>query len=580
MKRKYFLCLVIGILSILLLVCIQFVNSQSSIYINVAGQKISLWQQDGKYYAFLPSACKDAGLEPKIPRQIDNSSVTLMYSENIPAVFIDTQSGTIENINNDKNIKETGRITVLEPDGSISYLDSFDYIKGRGNTSYNEFDKKPYQLKLDEATSFLGMEVGEKWIFTANASDSTLLRNALSRNLANHLGLQQSDEGVFVDLYMNGEYIGNYYVTEKVEVATNRLEITDLEQATEKANDGTGLISFETAWTDKTKSKRIPNDPEDISGGYLIERDFHSRFTAEIDINGSYFITQANECFIVRSPEYTSENQIAYINNYVQSVENAILSADGIDVNTGKSYDDLIDVNSFVRKYLLEEITLNYDGGVASSFFYKDADSINGKLFAGPIWDYDVTWGNNPSFLGYLPTTPNRLTKLQYHSDSTTWFSALYNKPEFYKEIISCYKYEISPYLETLSNQVLPELAETTAASAAMDQIRWKQQYIINDPDFHSREESITFVSDYILNRKSFLDKAWIDEVPVYEINLILNDVVYDVLYVFKGNSLPEFPEVHNDHADVSHWVRVGYNITPDKVNAVYEDMTFEAVVE
>lgn len=580
MKRKYFLCLVIGILSILLLVCIQFVNSQSGIYINVAGQKISLWQQDGKYYAFLPSACKDAGLEPKIPRQIDNSSVTLMYSENIPAVFIDTQSGTIENINNDKNIKETGRITVLEPDGSISYLDSFDYIKGRGNTSYNEFDKKPYQLKLNEATSFLGMEVGEKWIFTANASDSTLLRNALSRNLANHLGLQQSDEGVFVDLYMNGEYVGNYYVTEKVEVATNRLEITDLEQATEKANDGTGLISFEAAWTDKTKSKRIPNDPEDISGGYLIERDFHSRFIEEVEINGSYFITQNEECFIVRSPEYTSENQIAYINNYVQSVENAILSTDGIDINTGKYYDELIDVNSFVRKYLLEEITLNYDGGVASSFFYKDADSINGKLFAGPIWDYDVTWGNNPSFLGYLPTTPNRLTKLQYHSDSTTWFSALYNKPEFYKEIISCYKYEISPYLETLANQILPELAETTAASAAMDQIRWKQQYIINDPDFHSREKSITFVSDYILNRKSFLDKAWIDEVPVYEINLILNDVVYDVLYIFKGNSLPEFPEVHNDHADVSHWVRVGYNITPDKVNAVYEDMTFEAVVE
>lgn len=580
MKRKWGLCLTIAFLIGVLLVCIQFMNKEAGIYIYVAGQKIALWQQNDDYYAFLPSACKDADLEPKISNRIDKSSVTFLYSENIPAVFIDTQSGTTENINHDKKVKETGRITVLEADGTISFTETIDYIKGRGNTSFLEFEKKPYVIKLKDSASFLGMKEGKKWVFTANASDSTLLRNALSRNLANHLNLPQSEEGVFADLYINGEYLGNYYITEKIEVAENKLEITDLEKATQKANRGTGLSSFDTAWTEKTKAKQIPYNPQDITGGYLIERDFHSRFITEVEENGSYFITQANECFVVRSPEYASEKQISYISDFVQSVENAIFSPDGIDMNTGKSYTELIDINSFARKYLLEEITSNYDGGVASSFFYKDIDAISEKLFAGPIWDYDVTWGNNPSFLGYLPTTSNRLTKLQYHNDSTDWFASLYSKPEFYEEITTCYESEISSYLEVLANQILPEYAEKIAASAAMDQIRWQEQYLANNPNFQSREEELDFLSNYILNRKVFLDKAWIDNIPVYEITLVLNDVVYDILYVFEGNPLPEFPEVHDEHADVSHWIRTEDKVTPDKIHAVYQNMTFEAVVE
>ena len=263
------------------------------------------------------------------------------------------------------------------------------------------------------------MDAAKKWVFISNASDASLLRNALTRNLANHLGLAQSVEGVFVDLYLNGEYMGNYYVTEKVEVRENRLPITDLEEATEIVNDNEDLDSYETAWTDTTKAKLIPNDPEDITGGYLIERDFDNRFLEEVELNNSYFITEAKESFIVRAPEYASENQIAYINDYIQSVENAILSSDGIDEGSGKSYQDLIDIDSFARKYLLEEVAANYDGGVASSYFYKDRDCVSEKLYAGPIWDYDVTWGNSPTYLGYLSQSPERLTRLSFHADSS-----------------------------------------------------------------------------------------------------------------------------------------------------------------
>ena len=553
--------------------------NENSLHFNVAGLEISLWPKNGQYYAFLPSACREAGLEPELSENIDPDSVVFLYSEHIPAVFIETESGTSDQINSDKNIKEAGTIKVLEPDGSFSLEHSLEYIKGRGNTSYTEFDKKPYQIKLTQDAPFLDMEPGKKWVFVSNSADSSLIRNALSRSLAGHLNLPQSEEGTFVDLYVNKEYVGNYYVVEKIEIQENRLLLSDLQKATEHKNETEDLSTYETAWTDTTKAKQIPNDPEDITGGYLIERDFDNRFLKEVEINESYFITEAKECFIVRDPEYTSEAQIAYINSYVQSVENAILSAEGIDGTTGKSYQDLIDVDSFVRKYLLEEVTANYDGGVASSYFYKDSDTIDGRLYAGPVWDYDVSWGNSPAYLGQISTSPERLSRLASHSDSSVWFQSLYHKPEVYEKIVSCYAQEISPYLTLLADEILPMLDEITAASAAMDQVRWEDQYARNGYS-GDRSEQITFIADYIKARKDFLDQAWIAQIPVHTVTLLIGGAVYDTLYVLDNDTLPEFPQVPAEHANVVAWTSAEDGSLPDHTMPVTKDMTFQAVLQ
>lgn len=597
MGRKWIYCILIGISSVLLLglnklseyrdtdngALIENIGENGdytadNAFIRVAGHEIALLQKDDQYYAFLPSACKNADVEPEIPAGIEPSSIVWMYSENIPAVFIDTESGTPDEINSDKNCREPGYISVLEADGSTDFQLPLTYIKGRGNTSFTEFEKKPYQIKLADDIPFLGMDSAKKWIFVSNSADPTLLRNALSRNLANHLGLAQSEEGVFVDLYLNGEYVGNYYVVEKIEVEKERLNITDLEKITEIVNNETDLGLYETAWTDTTKAKQIPDDPDNITGGYLIERDFDDRFLKEVGNNESYFITDAQESFILRSPEYASENQIAYINEYVQNVENAILSPNGTDANTGKYYTDMIDLDSFVRKYLLEEVTANYDGGVASSYFYKDIDSISDKLYAGPVWDYDVTWGNAPAYLGHISSSPDRLTRLAAHRDSSVWFSALYNKQEFYEELIACYQNEISGHLLTLAEDVLPQLVEMTNASAAMDRVRWDEQYILNE-DTAEREEETAFLYNYIVKRKAFLDKAWIEQVPVHQISLYVENTIYDTLYVFEGETLPVFPETDFDYAQFSHWAAPDGSM-PDMNAPVYENMDFHAVLQ
>lgn len=547
--------------------------------VNVAGHPVTLWQQDEFYYAFLPAACRDnAALVSNLPEGISASSIIWMYSEHIPAVFIDTVSNNSESINSDKSYKEPATITVLEPDGEISMYQPLEYIKGRGNTSYTEFDKKPYQIKFVEAVPMLGMEEAKTWIFSNNASDPSLLRNALARDLASHLGLAQSDPGVFVDLYLNGEYVGNYYVTEKVEVKENRLSLTDLETATKNANVHRDLSTYEALWTEKTKARNIPHDPEDITGGYLIERDFGNRFLMQVQEIDSYFITDAEECFIIQFPSCASAQQVAYINDYVQSVENAILAPDGIDPVTGSAYDELIDTDSFVRKYLLEEISSNYDGGLASSFFYKDSDLIDGKLYAGPIWDYDVSFGNTPAHLGNLSDKPDKLTKLAAHEYTSSWFCALYEKPDFYEKITDCYTDEISPYLTQLVGQILPALADTTAASAAMDRIRWRDQYLKNNSGDESLEESITFLSDYITDRKAFLDRVWIEKEPVYQISLYIDNAIYDTFSVFEGEFLPEFLPPQLSYADFSGWEAEDGSM-PDYAAPVHEDMVFYALL-
>lgn len=544
-------------------------------HVSVAGFDIALWPHNGQYYAFLPSACKDGGLDVKMPEGIDSSSVIWMYSENLPAVFIETESGTSEQIHADKNVREPGTISVLDADGSNAFNLPLAYIKGRGNTSFTEFDKKSYQIKLSDSAPFLGMDAAKKWIFTSNASDPTLLRNALSGDLAKHLSLPQTGNGVFVDLYINSEYVGNYYVTEKIEIDPARLPITDLEKATEIANNTTDLSTFETAWTDTTKARQIPENPDDITGGYLLERDFNDRFLKEVEINESYFITDAQECFILRAPEYASQDQIAYIDSYIQSVENAILSFDGIDPVSGKNYEELIDTDSFVRKYLLEEVTANYDGGVASSYFYKDISSKSDKLYAGPGWDYDVTWGNAPAYLGYASTSPERLSRLAEHMDSSSWFSSLYGKPDFYAKVTSCYREEISPYLQILADEVLPQLAEMTAASAAMDRVRWEEQYIANGTP-QSREEALAFLSDYIAGRKTFLDKAWIEQILVHRISFFTEAMIYDTLYVFDGETLSAVPEFTLDYAEFLGWTDAE-GASPDLSSPVHGDMVFYA---
>lgn len=121
-------------------------------------------------------------------------------------------------------------------------------------------------------------------------------------------------------------------------------------------------------------------------------------------------------------------------------------------------------------------------------------------------------------------------------------------------------------------------LEGATAASAKMDQVRWEEQYVENGYS-GDRITQIDFLKNYIAQRKDFLDQVWIEQTPVHQITLLIEGTVYDTLYVLDGDTLPEFPQILEEHAQVTGWTSIKDGSTPDQSTPVITDMTFQAIL-
>lgn len=322
--------------------------------------------------------------------------VTVVKSSNVASMFIRTESGTLDYIHMDKSTKEKGDMLLVRADGTVDYNSTLKHIKGRGNSTW-DFVKKPYNIKLDTSANLLDMGKAKGWCLLANFCDHSLLRNQIVYNLADEVGIPFTMACKSIDLYINDMYKGIYLMTEKIEVDKNRVNITDLEKATEKANAGAELDSFtqggSNEWQINTqKWMNIPNDPEDITGGYLLELELKERYKDEV----CGFVTKIGQSVTMKCPEFVSEKQIKYISQFYQEMEDAIYSNDGRN-SLGKHFSEYIDEESMARMYLLQEYSMNLDSGITSFYLYKDSDLTgDGKLHMAPIWDYDMALGNQP----------------------------------------------------------------------------------------------------------------------------------------------------------------------------------------
>ena len=180
------------------------------------------------------------------------------------------------------------------------------------------------------------------------------------------------------------------------------VKIYDLEKENEKANEGVNLdnLNRKSVGGDingceygSYKYCEVPNDPADISCGYLIEFELNERYASE----KCGFVTSRGQPVIIKCPEVCSKAEVEYIRDYVQRVEDAVYSSDGKNSN-GEHYGSLIDVDSFTKVYLINEISMNLDATATSFFMYLDKDSL---LKAGPIWDFDWALGSYQSRNGF-----------------------------------------------------------------------------------------------------------------------------------------------------------------------------------
>lgn len=443
-------------------------------------------------------------------------------SPNLPALYITTESGNLNAIHAKKTNKETGALIFVGPDGQVAYDGELTHIKMRGNSS-TTFVKKSYQIKLAIGANLCGMGKCRTWVLNANYRDKSHLRNQITFDMAMYAGLPATPEHISAELYINNEYMGLYLFGEKIMIDDDRVDIRDLEAETEDLNElelsEYPLVGSKKAEAGKSKAYDIPVNPEDITGGYLLEYEYSVRYKDE----PSAFTTTRKNTVVVKSPEYASVEQMAYISSFMQTFENAIFSEGGVDPETGKHYGDLVDFDSLVAKYLVEEICKNYDGNQSSMYFFKPADSQSVKAFAGPCWDYDSSYGSYAKERTARYLLNGKGLWIGNATGGNYWWPALYKQPDFYQAVTQTYASTFRPAMQILLGNgsdpegtllSLDEYAESLRSSADMNIIRWprhKNPTTVAQTGY-TFDENIDFLKNFLAERVESLDELWLSE--------------------------------------------------------------------
>lgn len=444
--------------------------------------------------------------------EISNFRMAIRHSSNIASMFLETESGSLDYLHESKENYERGSYTLIDGMGALYYTGNIEAIHCRGNASWEETDKKSYQIKLTEKKDFLRMGEDKKWILIANAFDNTLMRNTIAFDIAKELGMSFTPDSEYVDVYVNGQYIGNYLLTEKIEIDRERVNITDLEEQMERMNDGKALEEYEFFMEQQgrlfsTKGYRIEKQPENISGGYLLEIELSDRYGLE----ASGFITSRMQAVVFNSPKYASYEQVSYIANRYQDFEDAVFSEDGYSPYTGAHFSEYIDMDSFARKYLLEELTKNLDSAFTSQFFYKPDDSVSTKFYAGPTWDYDKSIAaSGITDKGIDLHESSGLYAATQTKDSDIWY-ALYNQKEFRSHAIQIYQDELEPLAREIARRRIEKYTESMMNSAMNNAIRWQcfaEEVTLEDKELKYREKTAE-LRDFLIARLDFLNQEW-----------------------------------------------------------------------
>lgn len=406
-------------------------------------------------------------------------TLTILQGSHIPALFLEVDGEELKKVNRSKdNVITQGRAVYTEADGSVSYTGGLDQLKGRGNNTFR-YSKKPYQIKLAEKASLSGMGKGRTWVLLANWTDLSLLRNQIVLDMSREIGLRNAVSCTQADVWINGLYQGLYLVTEKIQVGKGRIDIANLEKETEKVNgepfDAGKIVTEKSTAYPLLRSYPQVKDPEDITGGYIMTIEKKHRMK---DYVLAGFRTENELSIQIKEPTYPSRGQAEYLFARITEMQNALIAEDGTEPATGKRYDEYLDIQSFARRFLIEDWCKNYDFIGGSQFLYKDSDLNDPLIYAGPSWDYDLCFGNMED-RGY-PATGKYLTA---YRKKTNLYWLLYNHEDFRNTVGDVWQNTFRQAAAVLLGETeagpegiirsLDEYAEQIRDSAVMNSRRW-----------------------------------------------------------------------------------------------------------
>jgi hypothetical protein len=374
---------------------------------------------------------------------------------NLPIIIIKTDSG--QNIPDDPRVFASMKIIYKGP-GLRNYLTdqnnpaALNYygrinIETRGSSS-QALEKKPYgfttksaDITSNENVSLLGLPSEHDWLLNSLAFDPSLIRDYISYNLARQMG-EYATRTVYCEVVINGNYKGLYLLQEKIKSDKNRVDILEI-----TPDDNT-----------------LPN----LSGGYITK--------ADKDTGGdpvAFFDGYANYIHHEPSPDYVTSQQNGYVYNLFKKLNSSAVY-NNTSLVTG--FPSIIDVPSFVDFMLINELAANVDAYQYSTYFHKDR---NGKLRAGPIWDLNLTYGNDLFRWGLDRSHTDVWQFANSDNNGSSFWQGLFNNSLF-KCYLSKRWHELTLPGNTLSEtnifSLINEAVGTISEAAVRETNRWPQE--------------------------------------------------------------------------------------------------------
>ena len=293
-------------------------------------------------------------------------------------------------------------------------------IKGRGNSTW-DLPKKPYKIKFDEKVSILGEPKAKSWLLLANHTDKSLIRNATAFYMGYNSNLPYTTRYHFVELFLNDVYMGSYQLCEDKDVGKNRIDLSD--------------------------------------NGYLLEIDAKA---AEDDI--TFNISSIAQPINIKEPEIeVGSEAYNFIKNYLTEVESVLYGENFANLEIG--YAKYLDIDTFVDWYLINEITKNNNAVFFTSCYmtYEPGE----KLCMGPLWDFDIAFGNC-----YYNNNNN---PKEFWIKTASWYSRLFQDPNFVKKVKERFNHFYS-----IKDDIYTEInvnAEYLKYSIAENDAKWNVLY-------------------------------------------------------------------------------------------------------
>lgn len=388
---------------------------------------------------------------------IDNNASA--YSQTLPVLFINTENYT-PITSKDTYINATYYLDAMGIDG-VDSIGSKEQqldmeIRGRGNYTWRDFEKKPYRIKLGKKQSMLGMNKSRHFVLMADADDNYAhLRNTVGFELSRRLGLKYTPNQQPVEVVLNGNYIGLYMLAENIRVAKDRVNI--VEQAD------------------------YCTHPDSITGGWIIEIDNY-------DEAEQVRITESNGemlRFTYKSPELLSDAQRNYLTSQVKAIDQAVYVSD----KSSTEWENLVDIDSLARFYIVQEIMDNAESFHGSCYIHKDF--MADRWIFGPVWDF----GNSDRRSGQQFIYQNP-------PFGQNWIGEMAKFPRFQDKVINIWLEFRARQCASLHNYI-EDFINSIETATQYDYMRWPQ-YSTNN--IHEAKNQFL---NFLDNRLDWLVGQW-----------------------------------------------------------------------